>query len=37
VLREKYDDIHKMTVEKEEALKLLVKGVNQISEEEKLV
>jgi len=36
-LREKYDDIHRMTVEKEEALQLLVKGVNQISEEERLV
>ena len=36
-LREKFDDIHKMTVEKEEALKLLEKGVKQISEEEKLV
>lgn len=36
-MREKYDDIHKMTVLKEEALKLLEKGVKQISEEEKLV
>ena len=27
VLREKYDEVHKATVEKEEALKLLEKGV----------
>lgn len=32
-LREQYDDIHKRTVEKEEALKLLEKGVKQINEE----
>ena len=37
VLREKYDDIHRMTYQKEEALKLLEKGVKQITEEEKLV
>ena len=36
-LRCKYDDIHKATVEKEEALKLLVKGVEKITEEEILV
>ena len=36
-LREQYDDIHKRTVEKEEALKLLEKGVKQISEEMQLV
>ena len=37
VLRQQYDDIHKKTVEKEEALKLLEKGVKQISEEMQLV
>jgi hypothetical protein len=29
-LREKYDDIHKMTVEKERNLELIVKGVEKI-------
>lgn len=37
MLRKKYDDIHKMTVEKELALQMLVKGVQKITEEEKQV
>mmetsp|Transcript_31182 Transcript_31182/g.47733 ORF Transcript_31182/g.47733 Transcript_31182/m.47733 type:complete len:238 (-) Transcript_31182:1009-1722(-) len=36
-LRKKYDDIHKMTVQKEMDLELIKKGVQKISEEEKQV
>ena len=36
-LRKKYDDIHKMTVQKEIDLDLIKKGVQKISEEEKQV
>jgi Cdc6-like AAA superfamily ATPase len=36
-LRKKYDEVHKMTAQKEEELELIKKGVKKIREEEKLV
>mmetsp|Transcript_14547 Transcript_14547/g.24821 ORF Transcript_14547/g.24821 Transcript_14547/m.24821 type:complete len:325 (-) Transcript_14547:699-1673(-) len=36
-LRKKYDDIHRLTKEKEDELELIKKGVKKISEEEKTV
>jgi predicted nucleic acid-binding Zn-ribbon protein len=36
-LRKKYDDLHRMTVQKEMELEQIKKGVHKISEEEKRV